>query len=62
MYEIGIWTKEKGWQSWRVFGDEAAYEAYRKACELCEVVGAENAALWDAETFDVIMNFAEESM
>lgn len=54
MYEVGIWTEGKGWQSWRVDGCEAAYDAYRTACNLCEQVGADNAALWDAETFEVL--------
>ena len=58
MYEIGIWTENNGWQSWRVDGCEAAYEAYRKACDFCEAVGADNAALWDAETSEVLESWA----
>ena len=54
MFEVGIWTEGKGWQSWRVDGCEAAYDAYHTACVLCEQVGADNAALWDAETFEVL--------
>jgi len=54
MYEVGIWSAGKGWQSWRVDGCEAAYEAYHKACDLCEAVGAENAAIWDAETTEIL--------
>ena len=60
MYEVGIWTEAKGWQSWRVDGCEAAYEAYRKACDLCKAVGATNAALWDAETFEVLADLGSE--
>lgn len=54
MFEIGIFTKVKGWQSWIVSGCEAAYEAYQKACELCEMLGADNAAIWDPITGEVI--------
>ena len=61
IYEVGIWTPRKGWQSWHVEGCEAAYEAYRKACELCELVGAENAAIWDAVTFEVLADLAGEA-
>ena len=60
MYEVGIWTEGKGWQSWRVDGCEAAYEAYRKACDLCEAVGADNAAIWDAETCEVLADLVGE--
>ena len=54
MYEVGIFTEGKGWSSWRVDGCEAAYEAYHKACDLAEAVGADNAAIWDAETCEVL--------
>ena len=60
MYEVGIWTEGKGWQSWLVDGCEAAYEVYRTACNLCEQVGAGNAAIWDAETFEVLADLASE--
>ena len=60
MYEVGIFTESQGWQSWRVDGCEAAYEAYRKACSLCEAVGAINAAIWDAETFEVLADLRRE--
>ena len=60
MYEVGIFVYGKGWQSWRVGGCEAAYEAYRKACELCELVGADNAAIWDAETDEVLADLVGE--
>jgi len=60
MYEVGIFTEGKGWQSWRVDGCEAAYEAYRKACDLCEAVGANNAAIWDAETYEVLADLCGE--
>lgn len=54
MFEVGIWTERTGWQSWRVDGCEAAWDAYRKACDLCEAVGADNAAIWDAMTYEVL--------
>lgn len=60
MYEIGIFTEGKGWQSWQVSGCEAAYEAYRMACDLAEMVGAINAAIWDAETGEVLEDFSGE--
>ena len=60
MYEVGIWTEGKGWQSWRVDGCEAAYDAYREACHLAEMVGAGNAAIWDAETFEILADLASE--
>ena len=60
MYEVGIWTERQVWQRWRVDGCEAAYDAYRKACALCEAVGAGNAAIWDAETFEVLADLCSE--
>lgn len=54
MFEVGIFTESKGWQSWQMNDYEAAYKAYRKACELCELVGAINAAIWDAQTYEVL--------
>ena len=60
MYEVGIWTEGKSWQSWRVDGCEAAYEAYNRACALCEAVGAGNAAIWDAVTFEVLADLSGE--
>lgn len=60
MYEVGIWTEEKGWQSWCVDGCEAAYEAYHKACDLCRAVGASNAAIWDAKTYEVLADLCHE--
>ena len=60
MYEVGIWTEGKGWQSWQVDGCEAAYEAYNRACALCEAVGAGNAAIWDAMTFEVLADLSGE--
>lgn len=60
MYEVGIYVGNRGWQSVPVSGCEAAYEAYRLACALCEVVGATNAAIWDAETFEVLADLCGE--
>ena len=60
MYMIGIYTENSGWQSWIVNGCEAAWNAYEKACELCEAVGADNAAMWDAVTFEVLANLMNE--
>lgn len=57
MYEVGIWSEGKGWHSWRVDGCEAAYEAYHRACE---AVGAGNAAIWDAETYEVLADLTHE--
>lgn len=58
MYQVGIWTRNKGWQSWQVEGCEAAYEAYRRASDLGEMVGADNVAIWDAETYEVLADWA----
>lgn len=60
MYTIGIWTERTGWQSWTVDGCEAAYAAYRKACELCELVGAGNAAIWDTVTTEILADWVSE--
>ena len=60
MYEIGIFTEDKGWQSWKVSECEAAYEVYHMACDLAEKIGAINTAIWDAETGEVLADFSGE--
>lgn len=60
MYTVGIFTEGKGWTEWRVNGCEAAYEAYRAACALCEAVGADNAALWDTITTEVLADLVSD--
>ena len=60
MSEVRINTEGKGWQSSYVNGRQPAHEAYRKACDLCEAVGANNAAIWDAETYEVLADLCGE--
>jgi len=43
----------------QVSGCEAAYEAYRKACELAELLGMD-CALVDAETGEIIADLEDE--
>lgn len=61
MYRVGIFTKATGWAAWTVSDAEAAYHAYQKACELCEAIGAENAAIWDPLTDEVIADWAHRA-
>lgn len=53
---------EEGWVTIEVKGIEAAYKAFRKACELCEITGT-GCCLADGETGEVIAdNFEEEGL
>lgn len=60
MYTIGIWTEKQGWSSWQVDGCEAAWNAYHKACDLCEAVGAGNAAIWDTATTEILADWVDD--
>ena len=60
MYTIGIFFEGKGWTSWQVDGTEAAYDAYRAACDLAYAIGADNAAIWDTVTTEVLADMASE--
>ena len=60
MYTIGIFFEGKGWTEWRVDGCEAAYDAYRKACDLAEAIGADNCAIWDTVTTEVLADMASD--
>jgi len=59
MYYITFGTRN-GWADIAtVDGCEAAYAAYRKACELGEMLGVE-VALCDAETGEVVACLSDE--
>jgi hypothetical protein len=59
MYTITFGT-QNGWADIaRVDGCEAAYAAYRKACELGEMLGVE-VALCDAETGEVVACLSDD--
>lgn len=60
MYTIGIFFEGKGWTEWRVNGCEAAYDAYHKACDLAEAIGADNCAIWDTVTTEILADMASE--
>lgn len=52
--EIAFWTKTQGWYKIAdVYGSEAIGEAYGKACELAEIIGA-TCALIDLETGEIL--------
>ena len=54
MFTINFWDAENLWtEIGQVSGCEAAYEAFKKACELAELVG-KDCALVDNETGEVI--------
>lgn len=60
MFTICFWTEDKGWADVaQVSGYEVAGEAYLKACELAELVGA-TCALVDALTGEIIESNIEE--
>lgn len=50
---------EEGWVSIEVKGSEAAFKAFRKALELCEITGTA-CCLVDGETGEVIADNREE--
>ena len=60
MYSVGIYFEDKGWTEWHVDGDEAAWNAYDRACELAEAIGADNAAIWESETGDVLADHVRD--
>ena len=60
MYTVGIFFEGKGWTEFRVDGCEAAYEAYEAAKELARAVGADNAAIWDTLTLEILEDVASE--
>lgn len=60
MFTICFWTPGKGWVDVaQVSGDEVAMDAYFKACELAELVGA-TCALVDASTGEIVESNIEE--
>ena len=60
MFTIGIFFEGKGWTEWRVDGYDIAWEAYRAACHLAEAIGADNAAIWDTQTTEVLADMEGE--
>lgn len=60
MFTICFWTPGKGWVDVvQVSGDEIAMDAYFKAYELAELVGA-TCALVDALTGEIVESNIEE--
>ena len=59
MYTIDMFINGYWVELATVDGCEAAYAAYRKACELGEMLGRE-VALCDAETGEVLANLSDE--
>lgn len=52
--EIAFWTEAQGWYKIaEAYGFEVAAEAYIKACELAEVIGA-TCALIDTKTGEIL--------
>ena len=61
MFTIMLWDAENLWtEIAQVSGCEAAYEAYKKACEFAELVG-KDCALIDAETGEIIASLEDEN-
>lgn len=61
MFTIMLWDNENLWtEIATVSGCEAAYEAYKKACEFAELVG-KDCALFDADTGEIIAHFEDEN-
>lgn len=60
MFTIQLWDLHNGWiEIASVSGCEFAWETYRKACELAEMVD-KDCALVDAETGEVIAHLDED--
>jgi len=60
MFTIMFWDTKNYWtEIATVSGCEFAYEIYRKACELAELVG-KDCALVDAETGEVLASLEDE--
>ena len=60
MYDINFWDCVNGWvRIATVGGAEAAYGAYRKACELAELLG-KDCSLTDGETGEALAQLEEE--
>ena len=60
MFTIMLWDAENLWtEIAQVSGCEAAYEVYKKACELAELVG-KDCVLMDAETGEIIASLEDE--
>ena len=53
MYTVSIYTDGTNRIDLRVDGCEAAYAAYRMACDMAELTGA-TVDLWDSETGEVL--------
>ncbi len=61
MYTIMLWdTKNLQTEIATVSGCEAAYEVYRKACELAELVG-KDCILIDAEAGEILASLESEN-
>lgn len=61
MFTIHFYYENYGWKEIaQVEGCEAAYAAYKKACEFAELVGANDCALLDMYTGEVLANLADE--
>lgn len=43
-----------------VDGTEAAYEAFRKACDFAEAIGADYCDLWSGETGEVVASLEDD--
>lgn len=54
MYYVSI-----GGVNFEVYGCEAAYDAYRKACDFADILGL-RVDLWDGETGEVLADSEEE--
>lgn len=61
MFTIHFYYNGYGWKEVAaVDGCEAAYTAYKKACELAELVGADSCALVDMATGEVVADSENE--
>lgn len=59
MYNIDIYTDGLNRVSLAVSGCEAAYAAFRSACEVAELTGA-RVDLWDSETDEVLASSEDD--
>lgn len=61
MFTINFWNATAGWiEIAQISGCEAAYEAYKKACEFAELVGVD-CDLVDIENGEVIACLGDEN-
>ena len=60
MYIISICTPNKGWNDVaEIDGYEAAYNAFRKACDFAETFGGSVALVW-SETGEIVADSDED--